>query len=151
MLQLCHVILTEKHIIIKKMKKDHNVGLLILRLLIGLLMLLHGIGKLNGGLDFVQGMLVEKGMPGFIAYGALVGEILAPIAIIIGFRTRIAAAIYAFNCLVAIFMVHSAMLFSLSQTGGWAVELLGLYFFGAIVLFFTGAGDYAVSKTNNWD
>ena len=133
------------------MRKNNDLGLLILRITIGVLMLLHGIPKLSAGLDFIKSMLVEKGLPGFIAYGVLIGEILAPIAILIGFRTRIAAAIYAFNCLVAILMVHSADIFAMADHGGWALELLGLYFFGALALFFTGAGNIAVSKTNKWD
>jgi uncharacterized membrane protein YphA (DoxX/SURF4 family) len=29
-------------------------------------------------------MLVEKGLPGFIAYGVLIGEVVAPILIIVG-------------------------------------------------------------------
>lgn len=133
------------------MKKNTDLGLLILRISIGALMLLHGIGKLNGGLGFIQGLLSEKGIPNFIAYGVIVGEVLAPLAILVGFRTRIAAAIYAFNCLVAILLVHSGDLFTLNQHGGWGIELLGLYLLGAIALFFTGAGKYAVSKNNKWD
>ncbi len=132
-------------------KKNTDTGLIILRLTIGVLMLIHGFGKLTGGLEFIKGMLEGMGLPSFIAYGTLVGEILAPIAIIIGFRTRIAASVYAFNCLVAIFMAHSHEIFSLGQHGGWAVELLGLYLFGAIALIFTGAGKYALSKVNAWD
>nr|WP_315239447.1 DoxX family protein [uncultured Flavobacterium sp.] len=133
------------------MRKNNDLGLLILRITIGFLMLLHGFAKFSGGLEFISGMLVEKGLPGFFAYGVLVGEILAPIAILIGFRTRLAALIYAFNCLVAVLMAHSADIFKLGEHGGWALELLGLYFFGALALFFTGGGKLAVSKNNNWD
>jgi len=133
------------------MRKNNDLGLLILRISVSVLMLLHGISKFSGGLEFIKSMLVEKGLPDFIAYGVIVGEVLAPIAILIGFRTRIAAAIYAFNCLVAILMVHSADIFAMADHGGWALELLGLYFFGALALFFTGAGNIAVSKTNKWD
>lgn len=133
------------------MKKNYDLGLLILRISIGLLMLFHGIGKLQGGLGFIQGMLEAKGLPGFIAYGALVGEILAPLAILLGFRTRIAAAIFAFNMLVAVLMVHTAQFFGLNETGGWTLELQGLYFLGALALFFTGAGKLAISSSNNWD
>ena len=132
------------------MKKNTDVGLLILRIAIGLLMLLHGIGKLNG-LDFIQGMLTEKGLPAFIAYGVLIGEILAPLAILIGFRTRIASVVYFVNCLVAILLVHSNDIFALNKHGGWAIELLGLYLLGSLALFFTGAGKYAVSTNNQWD
>lgn len=133
------------------MKKNNDLGLLILRITVSVLMLLHGISKFSGGLDFIKSMLSEKGIPEFIAYGVLVGEILAPIAIIIGFRTRIAAAIFAFNCLVAVLMAHSAEIFTMGEHGGWALELIGLYFFGALALFFTGAGNIAVSKNNQWD
>lgn len=133
------------------MKKNIDLGLLILRIVIALLMLLHGIGKLNGGLDFIKGILAAKGLPGFIAYGAVIGEILAPLALLIGFRTRIAALVYAFNCLVAILLVHSAHVFALSETGGWAIELLGLYLFASAVLWFTGGGKYAISTKNVFD
>lgn len=133
------------------MKKNTDVGLLIIRLSIGILMLLHGLAKLGGSLGFIKGILAGMGLPTFIAYGVLVGEILAPIAIIIGFRTRIAAAIFAVNSLVAILMVHSHDIFKLSEHGGWAIELLGLYLFGALALVFTGAGQFAVSKSNQWN
>ncbi|WP_163399604.1 DoxX family protein [Flavobacterium fluviatile] len=133
------------------MRKNNDLGLLILRVTISVLMLLHGIAKFSGGLEFIKSMLAEKGIPEFIAYGVLVGEILAPIAILIGFRTRIAAAIFAFNCLFAVLMAHSTEIFSMGEHGGWALELIGLYFFGAITLFFTGAGNIAVSKSNQWD
>lgn len=133
------------------MRKNNDLGLLILRITISVLMFLHGISKFGGSLEFIKSMLAEKGIPDFIAYGVLVGEILAPIAILIGFRTRIAAAIYAFNCLVAILIAHSSEIFSMGEHGGWALELLGLYLFGALTLFFTGAGNIAVSKSSQWD
>ncbi|CAC9974308.1 DoxX family protein [Flavobacterium sp. WLB] len=133
------------------MRKNNDFGLLILRITIGFLMLLHGISKFKGGLDFISGMLVEKGLPGFFAYGVIIGEILAPILIIIGFRTRIAALIFAFNCFVAVLMAHSQDIFKLSDHGGWELDLLGLYFFTAIALFFTGGGKFAASKSNKWD
>jgi putative oxidoreductase len=133
------------------MKKNINIGLLVIRLSIGILMLLHGFSKLGGSLEFIEGMLSEKGLPAFFAYGVLVGEIIAPLAIVIGFRTRIAAAIFAFNCLVALALVHSQEIFTMSEHGGWAVELLGLYLFGAVALMFTGAGEISVSKSSKWD
>ena len=133
------------------MMKNFNLGILVLRISLGFLMLLHGIGKLMGGLGFIQGMLETKGIPSFVAYGALVGEVLAPVAILIGFRTRIAALIYAFNLIVALLLVHTGQLFTLNEQGGWALELIGLYLFGAITLFLTGAGKYAVSVKSIWD
>ncbi len=133
------------------MNKNNDLGLLVIRVATGLLMLFHGIAKLVHGLDFIRGMLANIGLPGFVAYGAIVGEVLAPIALIIGFRSRIAASIYTINCIVAILMVHSHSFFSLNEFGGWSVELLGLYIAGAIAIFFTGGGKYAVATQNKWD
>ncbi|WP_324027053.1 DoxX family protein [Maribacter sp. BPC-D8] len=130
--------------------KNNDLGLLILRISIGFLMLLHGIAKFKG-ISFIEGMLAEKGLPTFIAYGIFITEVIAPLLIIIGYRTRIAALVYAFGALMAVLIAHSGDIFSLNQYGGWAVELLGLYLFGSITLFFTGGGKIAVSNTNEWD
>ncbi|HXK74935.1 MAG TPA: DoxX family protein [Bacteroidaceae bacterium] len=132
---------------------DRNVdlGLLLLRVPLGIMMLLHGVAKLMGGLGFIKEILFKEGFPEFLAYGVVVGEVLAPIAIIIGFKTRVASAIFAFNCFAAAWLVHSHQFISLNETGGWAVELLGLYFFGALALVFTGGGQYSLSRNSLFD
>lgn len=132
------------------MNKNTDLGLLILRIAIGALMLLHGIAKLKG-VSFIEGMLESKGLPAFLAYGVYITEIVAPLLIVIGFRTRLAAAVFAFGALFALFLVHSGDIFTLNQHGGWGVELLGLYLFGAVALFFTGGGKISVSSSNKWD
>jgi putative oxidoreductase len=96
-------------------------------------------------------MLQAKGIPGFVAYGAVIGEVLAPLLIIVGFRTKIAALLMAFTMVIAVVLVHSNHLFALSPTGGWAIELPALYFFASIALFFSGAGRIAISKSSKWD
>lgn len=132
-------------------QKQLNTGLLILRLTFGILMLLHGIAKLSHGLEGITGMFVSKGIPGFIAYGVYLGEVIAPILLIIGFRTRIAASVLALTMIIALMVAHADDIFSLGRSGGWAVELIGLYIFGSIALFFTGGGKHAVSSSNQWD
>ncbi|MEZ5008073.1 MAG: DoxX family protein [Chitinophagales bacterium] len=132
------------------MRRSPDFGLLIMRLSIGVLMLLHGIAKLKG-VDGIEGMLQSKGLPGFLAYGVYIGEIAAPIFLIVGYRTRVAALVFAINCVVAALLAHADDINQLSQHGGWAVELLGLYFFGALALFFTGGGKLAFSSSSKWD
>ena len=132
------------------MNKNTNLGLLILRIAVGGLMLLHGIAKI-GHASFIGGMLAEKGLPSFISYGVYITEIIAPLLILIGFRTRLSAVVYVFGALFAMFLVHSGQLFLLNQNGGWELELLGLYISGALALFFTGGGKIAVSSSNQWD
>ena len=132
-------------------RKSYNTGLLLLRLTLGVLMLFHGIAKLSKGVEGISNNLAELGIPGFLAYAVFIGEIIAPLLIIVGYRTRIAALIFAFNMLVAALLSHPNDIFALSRSGAWAVELIGLYFFGAVSLFFTGAGKYAVSTKSWWD
>lgn len=131
--------------------KNIDLGLLILRLSVGILMLFHGVAKIFGGLGFIKQVLAGKGLPEFIANGVYVGEVIAPLLMIIGYRTRIAAAIFAFNTLVIILLVHANEIFTLNQHGGWNLELVGLYMFGAVALFFTGSGKYALSFGHKWD
>lgn len=132
------------------MNKNTSLGLLILRIAVGGLMLLHGIAKI-GHTSFIAGMLAEKGLPSFLSYGVYITEIIAPLLILVGFRTRLAAAVYVFGTLFALFLAHTTQLFLLNQNGGWELELLGLYIAGGLCLFFTGGGKYAVSSLNKWD
>jgi putative oxidoreductase len=132
--------------------RNLDAGLLVLRLSLGLMLLLHGASKVLYGLAFIKGILAMAGLPTFLAYGSIVGEVVAPLMIIVGIRSRIGAAIVAFNMLVAILTAHMGMIFSLDpMTGGWAIELPALYLFGAVVLCFTGAGRYALSAKSVWD
>lgn len=133
------------------MKTNTNTGLLIIRLTTGLCMLIYGLTKLKNGVGFIEQMLAAEGLPAFFASGVYVGELIAPLAIMLGFRTRIAALVMAFNCLVALLIAQSHLIFSLNPFGGWAVELLVIYTFIPLALFFTGGGTYALSSKNRWD
>jgi len=135
----------------KLLDKNTDLGLLIMRLSIGIMMLLHGISKLIHGADGIGQMLNGSGLPSFIAYGVYVGEVIAPLFIIFGFGTRLAAAIFAFNMIIAVGMAHAGDIFTLNEAGGWTIELQGLYFFGAVALIFTGGGKYALSNKYIWD
>ncbi len=114
-------------------------------------MFLYGIGKILHGIDFIKDMLAANGIPTLIAYGVYAGEIIAPILILIGFRTRIAGAIFAINCLTIILLSQTQNIFRLNDFGGWALELLAIYLVVSASLFFTGAGKYAISTKQKWD
>jgi len=123
-----------------------DLGKLLLRLAVGGLMLFHGLHKLFGGVGFISGMLVEKGLPGFIAYGVLIGEVVAPILIVLGLFTRPAALVLAFTMIVAWLMVGTGKTFALDAVGAWAIESLVYFFVGALAVAFLGAGRYAIAK-----
>ena|SRR5687767_2135182 len=123
-----------------------DAGKLLLRLTLGLLILLHGIAKITKGVSGIEGMLTAHGLPAFIAYGAYIGEVLAPILLIIGFYSRIAALVIAFNMIVAIALAHAGGLFQLGKQGGWALELQGMFLFTAIALALTGPGRFSINR-----
>ena len=135
----------------QKKEQYHNIGLLLLRITIGTLIIFHGIANMSSDYAFIKQVLQGYHIPSFVAYGVFVGEIIAPILIIIGEKVRGNDLIIAFNFLVAILLAHSSGIFALNQYSGWAIELQLLYLFGATTLFFTGPGNYALSTDSKWD
>ncbi len=126
--------------------QNKEIGLLIHRVSISILILFHGVSNMLSNYSFIKTVLNNIGLPKSIAYGVFIGEIIAPILIIVGYKTRLASLILAFNMLIAILVAHSSDLFSLNKYGGWAIELQGLYLFGAISIFFLGAGKHVLSS-----
>lgn len=127
-----------------------DFGKLLLRLAVGGLMLFHGLHKLFAGIDGISAMLVAKGFPGFIAYGVLVGEVVAPVLIILGVLTRLSALVLAFTMVVAWLMVAMGKTFALDAVGAWAIESIVYYFIGGMAIAFLGAGKYALAKGSVW-
>ncbi len=123
-----------------------DFGKLLLRLTFGILMLFHGVAKINHGVDWIYNLLEAKGLPGFIAYGAFIGEIIAPILIIIGYFTRPAAMIYAVNIIVATLLVGIGKFFTLTQVGAWGLEIEAIYTLAGFCIMFLGAGKYSLSN-----
>lgn len=79
-------------------------------------------------------------MPGFLGYLVYIGEVVAPLMILFGIATRAAAAVVVITMIVAVLLVHTGDLFKLSATGGWALELQGMYVAAAIAVALLGAG-----------
>jgi putative oxidoreductase len=124
-----------------------DLAKLLLRLTLGLLILLHGISKIRGGPGFILDMVDKAGLPGPFGYLVYVGEVLAPLLVIVGLWTRAAALVIAINMVVAILLVHTGDLLKLAPSGGWALELQGLYLLLPIAIALLGAGRYSVGGT----
>jgi len=121
-------------------------GKLVLRVALGVLILFHGVSKLlgGGGFAFVTSVVTKAGLPAAFAYGAYVGEVLAPILIILGLWTRLGALLIAINMVVAVVLVLTSKLFAMAPTGGYALELEAIYLFAAIAVALLGAGRYSL-------
>ncbi|WP_255571517.1 DoxX family protein [Apibacter sp. ESL0404] len=127
---------------------NSDLGKLLLRVSIGGLMVFHGISKLYHGHDFIKGMLTSKNLPEYLWLGVPLGEVFAPICILLGIFTRISSLLVAFTMLMTFYLVHGMEGFSLSQTGGLKVELNLFYLLTSLALFFLGSGKYSVYKGN---
>ena len=129
-----------------------DAGKLVLRILIGGLMLFHGLDKLLHGVGGVQHDLAGAGLPGILAYGVYIGEVIAPALILVGIWTRPAAAVYALTILFASLLVHAGDYGALASTGGWAAEVFVFYIVGAGAIALLGAGRYSLRhEMGRWD
>jgi len=128
----------------RAMNKLDDTGKLLLRLCIGLLILAHGVAKIGGGTAVVVDMVQKMGLPGQLGYLVLVGEFLAPLLLIAGIWTRVAALLVAANMVVAVALVHMKELFKLGEQGGYALELQAMFLFGALAVALLGAGRFSL-------
>src|SRR6202171_6327068 len=83
------------------------VGLLLLRLSLGIIFIWHGYPKLTHP-NAMHGMFVQHGLPGYFVTVAGVLEVFGGGLLILGFLMRIAAMLLAIEMAVAIWKVHSA-------------------------------------------
>lgn len=134
------------------MGNTDDLGKLLLRVVLGVLILLHGVSKIMAGPAFVISAATSAGMPAAIGYLVYLGEVVAPILLIIGVWSRLAALIIAGNMAFAIFLVHMKQLASLSSSGGWALELQGMFLFSALALVLLGAGRFSIGgRGGKWN
>lgn len=125
------------------LKKNFNdLALLLLRVGFGGLMLTHGIPKL-------ERLSNPDGFPDPLGVGSttslilvLIGEVIAPILIIIGFKTKLAAIPAAITMAVAAFVIHG------SDPIGTKEKAL-LYLFAFIIIFLAGSGKFSIDGRKN--
>jgi putative oxidoreductase len=121
-------------------------GYTLVRITIGLILFVHGWGKLMGpGLDGVTGMFGKMGLApaGGFAITAIFLETAGALCVAVGLFTRFFAAALAIEMLVAMLMVHLPKGFGVSAGGYEYVLLLGIVLF-AIAL--RGGGPYSVDQ-----
>jgi putative oxidoreductase len=127
------------------MKPLNDWGLLILRLGTGGLMLPHGWSKLN---RLIEGLSSSEGVQFYDWLGigstaslalTVLGELVAPLMVVIGWKSRWGAALMSITMGVAAFMVH------------WEDPLSDkehalLFFFPAVALAFMGPGKWSLDR-----
>ncbi|MBB1139906.1 DoxX family protein [Myroides sp. WP-1] len=124
-----------------------DLGKFILRLGVGGLMIFHGIHKIIHGHDMIIDQLAAKGFPTWLWLGVPVGEIIAPILLIVGAFTRLSGVLIAFTMVMSMVLVKGGGSFALSTTtGGLGAELNLLYLAGALAIAMIGPGSFRLYK-----
>ncbi|HEU5220347.1 MAG TPA: DoxX family protein [Gemmatimonadales bacterium] len=133
------------------MTRSDDLGKLVLRWAVAGILLFHGVYKLTHGVEWIKQPLTNLGLPGAMAYGTYVAELLAPLLLIIGYKARLAALVIVFDLLMAIVLVLRGQLTVIRQGGGgWGVELEALILLAALSIALIGSGRYRVGK-GDWD
>tara|TARA_B100001093_G_scaffold483631_1_gene516328 strand:+ start:7460 stop:7834 length:375 start_codon:yes stop_codon:yes gene_type:complete len=121
-------------------KFSFNIGLLILRVGFSIGLMTHGYGKflrvINGNFKFSDPLGIGTSLSLILAS---FGEFIAPIFIIVGWRTRLFSIFPAFTMLVAFTIAHDGDPFS-------GKEKSLIYLIAFIAIYFTGPGKYSVDK-----
>lgn len=122
-----------------------DVGLLILRVVLGAIFFYHGYAKLGMGSEMVSGFFASVGIPlaGFFAPFVTWVEMITGIALILGVFTHWAAKIDVIIAIVAFLTVHMNRGFDVSK-GGY--EFIVLIFASSVMIMSLGAGKYSIDS-----
>jgi putative oxidoreductase len=121
-------------------KTNKDLGLLILRVGASILLLTHGYGKVQMLFENPTGFGDPIGLgPVISLILAVIGEFIAPLFIIVGYKTKLAAIPSTITMLVAAFIVHA------DDPLGTKEKAL-LYAVCFLTLAITGAGKYSIDK-----
>ena len=127
--------------------KKFDLGILFARLGLGVCLFMHGFAKILHGIGGVKGILAKAGLPEIMAYGSYVGEVIAPIMIILGIFSRVGALLVIGTSLTIMYAYHGlGNLLELTNVGGFKAEILYLYIALSLCIIFNGSGKYAFKK-----
>jgi putative oxidoreductase len=133
----------------KLLQTDDDTAALILRILLGVVFIPHGLQKLLG-FSGVMGMFTTQlGIPALFAFLAIITEILGPVALITGFLTRLAALALGVEMIVAALMLHVKNGFFMNWFGnqkGEGFEYHILVVAIALALVIKGGGKWSVDR-----
>lgn len=123
-----------------------DIAKLLLRLGLGVMMLFHGVHKIISGIDGVRALVLKAGFLEFLAYGVFIGEVVAPIFIILGLYARVASFVVAMNMIVAIYLAYASEIFALNKFGAPVIELPLFYLLLSVIIILLGSGKFAVNN-----
>ena len=121
-------------------KVSIDLGLLLMRVSFSVGMMTHGYGKflklIQGNFEFSDPIGIGSTLSLILT---VIAEFIAPILIILGWKTRTASLFPTITMIVAFFVVHDGDPFSRK-------EKAFVYLIAFLTLYFTGPGKYSLNK-----
>lgn len=118
---------------------------LILRVVLGITFFVHGLVKFQDGIENTVGWFASIGLPGFLAYGVALLEVIGGIALAVGLGTRIVSALFALLMIGAILKVKLAVGFlGNGQMAGYELDLAFLAM--SVCITINGSKIYALDQ-----
>ncbi|MGM0875850.1 MAG: DoxX family protein [Bacillota bacterium] len=117
------------------MNNKYEWSTLLLRVLLGVTFFVHGVVKFQGGIENIVGWFDSIGLPGFLAYGVALLEVVGGILLVVGFGSRIVSALFVLLMLGATIKVKLALGFlGNGQMAGYELDvaLLAMALFIAV-------------------
>ena len=118
---------------------------LIGRIFISLIFLIAGVGKIFN-YEGTIGYMESFGIPGYLLIPAIIIEILFPLLVIIGYKTKLAAII------LALFTISLAIIFHTDFSNQMQLMSFLKNFAiagGFLIIFVRGAGKYSIDQRFN--
>lgn len=116
------------------MVRKYEMGLLILRVVLGITFLLHGVAKFQMGLGNVAGWFESIGILSFLGYVVAFIELLGGIALIVGLGTRVFSALLAIVMAGAIFTSKLSIGFIGAEAAGYELDVALLAMAAVLVI-----------------
>ncbi len=121
-----------------------DIGKLVARLSVSVLLLFHGVHKLLNGIDPIKHLVTQHNLPEFLSFGVYLGEIVGPVLVILGLFSRVGGLLIVLNLAVAVYLSELHSLFALNGQGGYALELKLFYLLGGVCVMLFGAGRFSL-------
>jgi putative oxidoreductase len=126
------------------MSKKFEASTLILRVILGITFFVHGLVKFQGGIENIVGWFDSIGLPGFLAYGVALVEMIGGAALVLGLGSRIVSALLALLMIGAIVKVKLAGGFLGDGQAGYELDLALLAI--AVVIAINGSKMFALDQ-----
>ncbi|SFC86844.1 Uncharacterized membrane protein YphA, DoxX/SURF4 family [Bacillus sp. OV322] len=127
------------------MNNHFKISSLLLRVVLGITFFIHGLTKFQGGIENTVGWFESIGLPGFLAYGVAVIEVVGGLALVFGLFTRFVSALFVLLMVGAIVKVKLDVGFlGNGKMAGYELDLAFLAI--AVSLAITGSNAYALDS-----